>query len=372
MVRHAPGVRRTGRGIRGTRPAVIALLALGALAGGTVYPLGAAQASPRVQKGFVLAPAFQAQVRSYLQVETSDPVVNVLYKYGSLHPAANGAYGSNVTAPPTAWFVEEQRAGATDVIDGVLRQDPALIAEGLRMFHYGLARQAPNGSFPGSAWPFHGTALFLSEAAPALVVLGASPLAARFGGEMQWEIGRMQRAAYYMVRSAGGPGSIDDHTKNHRYFEAAIALGAVSILANDTTLRDWSALYASQGIRMQRPNGIMPEDRGHDSGYQAVGMVHAIRYLELVAHGSLRGALQRALQRGEAWEMSRVGPDGSINQMGDTRTAGCRERNPQGQCKTVFYAPVFSAFAHWAAVAGSPVYQQASYMVWLKSGYGAR
>jgi hypothetical protein len=299
-------------------------------------------------------------------------VVNVLYKYGSLRPAAAGAYGPNIAAPSTAWFVEEQRAGATDVVDGVLRQDSSLIDEGLRMFHYALARQAGNGSFPGSAWPFHGTALFLSEAAPALVVLGASPLVNRFGTEMQWEIARMRRASYYMVRSVGGPGRIDDGTKNHRYFEAAIALGAVSILANDRTLRGWSALYASQGIRMQRLNGIMPEDRGHDSGYQAVGMVHAVRYLELVATGSLRVALQAALQRGEAWELSRVRPDGSINQAGDTRTAGCREKNPQGQCKTVFYAPVFNALAHWAVIADSPLFQQASYMVWLKSGYGAR
>ena len=370
MVRHASAgpVLRTGvcRGIKlGFLTPLVILAAVAA------YPRGLAHAAQHTQKRFTLAPSSLAQIRSFLRVETSDSVVEVLYKYGSVHATTSGAFGENVSAPPTAWFVEEQRAGATDVIDGVLRQDSALVAEGLRMFHYGLARESANGAFPGSAWPFHGTALFLSESGPALIVLAASPLGARFDNELQWEIGRMRRAARYMVRSVGSAGKIDDHVKNHRYFEAAIALGAVGILADDPTLRQWSTLYAWQGIHMQRPNGVMPEDGGHDSGYQAVGMVHAMRYLELVAQGSLHRALFQALRRGVGWEMSRIGPDGTINQSGDTRTDGCKERNPEGQCKSVFYAPIYSALARWSVVTDNPVYQQASYMVWLKSGYGS-
>ena len=55
---------------------------------------------------------------------------------------------------------------------------------------------------------------------------------------------------------------------------------------------------------------------------------------------------------------------------GDTRMAGCREHNPSGQCKTVFYAPIFSALARWAALSGDQRYAQASYRVWLRSHYG--
>ncbi|MBV9281101.1 MAG: hypothetical protein JOZ41_13550, partial [Chloroflexi bacterium] len=265
---------------------------------------------------------------SFVRVETSTPVVDVLYRWGQVDAASGGAYGPNATAPRSAWFLEYQRAGAVDVVDGVLRHDPGLVEKGLQMFHFGLARQAPDGSFPGSAWPFHGTALFLSEAAPSLVVLRSSDLRGQFAAELAWEVARMRRAAQYMVQAVGGPGMIDDSTKNHRYFEAAVALGAVGVLSQDTTLERWSTRYARRGIAMERPDGVMPEDGGHDSGYQALGMVDAARYLSLVARGRLYASLYAALQRGEDWELSRIGPDGSVGQVGDTRTAGCKERDP--------------------------------------------
>lgn len=318
------------------------------------------------------AQSAQSGVTAFVRMETSTPVIDVLYKYGKVDVGPNGAYGPNVTAPHSAWFLEYQRAGNVDVIDGVVRNDPSLIQEGLRIFHFGLAREAASGSFPGSAWPFHGTAFFLAEAAPSLVTLQASPMASQFGSELDWQTQRMVRAARFMVRSVGGAGKIDDPTKNHRYYEAALALGAVGVLGHDATLVRWSHVYAWKAIRMERPDGVMPEDSGHDSGYQALGMVHASRYLTLVAGGGLYRSLHRALQRGAAWELSRVGPDGSVNQNGDTRTAGCRERDPAGHCKTVFYGPIFSALAHWAAITGESRYAHASYQVWLRSGYGRR
>lgn len=309
-------------------------------------------------------------VPAYVRVESSAPVVNVLYRYGHNDAAASGAYGVNATAPRSAWFIEEQRAGGTDVIAGVIRHEPDLIAEGLKMFHWGLARQAKNGSFPGSAWPFHGVAFFLSEAAPALLFLNASSYGGEFRDELQWQTPKLRRAAYAMVRSVHGPGHIDDATKNHRYFEAAIALGAAGMLTHDGTLRAWSARYAWKGIHMARPTGVMPEDGGHDSGYQALGLINATKYLELVANGSLYSALYRVVKNGETWEISRIGRDGTVNQKGDTRTAGCEEHNPAGHCKTVFYAPIFSALARWAAISGDSRFARASHAVWLKSGYG--
>src|SRR5579872_210639 len=173
-----------------------------------------------------------------------------------------------------------------------------------------------------------------------------------------------------MVRWVGGPGKIDDHTKDHRWYEAAIALGAAGVLAGDEQLVQWSHLYAQSGMRQQWANGVMPEDGGHDSGYQALGLSSAVRYLVLVAGGRLRTTLYRALQLGEQWELSRIESDGSVNQAGDMRTAGCRERDPAGQCKTVFYAPIYTALARWAVVSGDPRFQAAATLVWQRSGYG--
>jgi hypothetical protein len=228
------------------------------------------------------------------------------------------------------------------------------------MFRYGLSREAKDGSFPGSAWPFHGTALFLSEAAPSLIVLARSQYAPQFRPELQWMADRMRRAAYFMVRSVHGPPHIDDRTKNHRFFEAAIGLGATGALFHDGTLIRWSQQYAWRGIRMQWPNGVMPENGGHDSGYQALGMTSAERYLALSAGGSLRHALEASLKRGEAWELFRIRADGSIDQGGDTRTAGCRERGPSGACKTAFYAPVVATLSRWAVLTGDERFARAA------------
>jgi hypothetical protein len=312
----------------------------------------------------------QASAGRFVSFEHTPTVVGVLYRYGQVDEGApNGALGPNVHAPRSAWYLEEQRGGATDIIDGVFRDQPDLITEGLHIFHFGLARQAADGSFPGSAWPFHGTAMFLSEAGPALIVLQHSSYAAQFGASLTWSVARMRKAAYAMVRAVHGPGKIDDPAKNHRQFEAAIALGSVGVLTGDGTLRRWSTLYAWKGVHMAHRDGVMPENGGHDSGYQALGMISASRYLELVATGGLYRALYATLQRGEAWELSRVRPDGSINQSGDTRTAGCKETSPSGQCKTVFYAPIFSALARWAVISGDDRYARAAHRVWVRSGY---
>jgi hypothetical protein len=317
----------------------------------------------------VVAAAINSAPSPFARIEASAPVFDVLYRYGQNVPDARGAYGPNTTAPASAWFLEYQRAGGTDVIAGVLRNDPALIATGLKMFRFGLEREAANGAFPGSAWPFHGTAMFLSESAPALDMLRSSSYAGQFKSEINRDSVLMKRAAHYMVGAVHGAGRLDDYVKNHRWFEAAIALGATGILAHDPVLVRWSRQYAWHGIHMQRADGVMPEDGGHDSGYQALGMVSASRYLELVATGSLYNALFRALQRGEAWELSRISVNGSVDQTGDTRTAGCREHDPSGRCKTVFYAPIFSALAHWAAISGNAHFAVAAHQVWLRSGY---
>lgn len=311
-------------------------------------------------------------VEPFVRLESSTPVYDVLYRYGQVSAASNGAYGANITAPRRAWFIEEQRAGSIDILDGVLRpnRDPAMVAEGMKIFRFGLDREAPNGTFPGSAWPFHGTAMFLAEAAPALLALRASGLDGQFAPEVQRDAVKMQRAAYAMVSSVGGPKHIDDTLKNHRLYEAALALGSVGMLAGDGTLQRWSRMYAWRGVHMERPNGVMPENGSHDSGYQALGMVDAIRYAALVATGSLKTAMLRALGRGEAWELSRVAPDGSVNQSGDTRTAGCKEHNPLGQCKAVMYAPIFSTLAHWAGLNDDARFAKFAHLVWLRSGYG--
>jgi hypothetical protein len=328
----------------------------------TIAP-GCATAAHNSRQGY---PSIPAGIQAYIHVESSAPVFDVLYRYGQNIPAADGAYGANIGASPAAWFIEEQRAGGLDVIAGALRNQPAIIADGLKMFHYGLTRETASGAFPGSAWPFHGAAMFLAEAAPSLLFLRYSSYASEFRSEIRWDALRMKQAALHMVSVVGGVGHIDDTTKNHRYYEAALALEATGLLAHDTTLQRWSTLYVREGMRMEQTDGVMPENGGHDTGYQALGMTYAARYLELRRGGLLVSRLYQTLKRGEDWELARVRPDGTIDQTGDTRSTGCKERNPQGQCKTTMYAPIFNALARWSVISGDAHFQRAARLVWQR------
>jgi hypothetical protein len=348
----------------GMRRLLLLLFALGSIA---VLPTRTVLADANNEVPVAISPSWPSGVQSFLKMEESQAVFNVLYHYGKVKAAAGGAYGPNLTAPKTAWYVEYQRAGNVDVTAGVLHRDASLVAEGLTMFHFALLREARNGGFPGSFTPFHGTAMFLAESVPSLIVLRYSPMQSRFASELAWETSRLRRAARHLVQVVHGVGKIDDHTKNHRFYEAALALGSVGVLADDPTLIRWSRTYAQEAIAMERPGGIMPEDGGHDTGYQALGMTYAMRYLTLVATGSLARSLRNTIAAGAAWELSRVHADGTIDQTGDTRTVDCKERNPVGQCKTTFYDPIFSALAHWSVISGDSRYERAAYFVWLQN-----
>ena len=55
---------------------------------------------------------------SYQLMESTGPVYDVLYTFGQDSAAKSGAYGLNVHASRTSWYLEYQRAGGYDIIAG--------------------------------------------------------------------------------------------------------------------------------------------------------------------------------------------------------------------------------------------------------------
>lgn len=315
-------------------------------------------------------------IKSYLTVETSPDIFNVQYHYGRVTPAANGAYGPNITDPPTDWYIEDQRYGDTDVIAGILHDDVPLIKMGLRMFDFGLDREAANGSFPGSQGLFHGSAMFLAAAAPAMLVLQHwNRLESQMGkpslSHVRWEISRMDVAATYMVDSWWNkPNHIDDSSKEERFFEGALALKATGDLAGDKFLQTRAQTYAKNGMRLTKPNGVWTENglNGrccYDSSYQAIGLVYGTRYLELMAGTKLADRINQTVERGEKWEISRVRPDGTVISKGNSRTYGCSEQSQlTGKCKTIDLEAIFSALMRWGVLAKNQHFKDVAEKVW--------
>ena len=238
------------------------------LAAGFVQPLPSApaRADNRRERPYRVASTLPLGVRTFLALETNANVFNIDYHYDRVEPAEDGAYLGNIGSSTAAWAIEDQRYGDVDVIAGVLHQDLSLVRMGLKMFDFGLYREASNGSFPGSAGLFHGTAMFLAQAGPAMLVLKYWPREPYLGSAMvshvNWEISRMRLAANYIVQTWWGhPGHIDDGGKEERKFEAAVALESVGILSHDTGLQQRAAVYVRSAIRMTQPNGIWTEHR---------------------------------------------------------------------------------------------------------------
>lgn len=305
-------------------------------------------------------------------MEMSGALFDVEHYYGQVTPAANGAYLQNITAPRHAWYIEDQRYGQIDVINGVLHRDDALIKTGLHMFDFGLDREAPDGSFPGSFGLFHGTAMFLAEAGPAMIILKHWDQLPSMGGAMlrhiQWEQSEMGKAARYLVRTWWHrSGHIDDPSKEDRFFEGAIALESVGVLTDDSGMEARAATYASEGLRMTRPNGVMPENDGHDSSYQALGLIYATRFLELTGPGALYRALYQKVSLGESWLLSRVNGNGTINRSGDSRTGpSCPERSGSGACKTDNPTAVYGALMRWGVIRNDGRFRNAAHQVWFQ------
>jgi hypothetical protein len=328
------------------------------------------------ERSYPIPATLSPGVRDFLRIETSSGVFSVQYHYGHVDPAPNGAYLSNINAPRTAWYIEDQRYGDIDVIAGVLHDNVALVRRGLKMFDFGLKREAPDGSFPGSFGLFHGTAMFLASASPALLVLqNWNQLESRLGPayvkHLAWEKQRLSLAAHYILRSYWNePGHIDDRGKEERFFEGAIALDATGVLVRDKWLQHQSHAYALAGAQMTKSNGVWTEyGLGgrccHDSSYQGIGLNYGTRFLELVHRGHVFRTVRVAVSRGEQWEISRVRGNGTIITAGNTRTSSCSERDQTTRaCKTVNLEAIFSSLMRWGVITNDPRFRYTAMRVW--------
>lgn len=113
--------------------------------------------------------------------ESTSLIANVLYRRlsrfsDSMTP--NGANGANVSwerNQAADWYIEAQRYGEELVIGGLIKNDAAAIQAGFKMFDWGFAHQAADGSFKGTGDPFHSTSFFVQAVAHTLLVIQQSP-----------------------------------------------------------------------------------------------------------------------------------------------------------------------------------------------------
>ena len=272
--------------------------------------------------------------------------------------AADGAVGVNADweeGGSPSWFIEEQRYGADFVQAGLVTGNTALVGRGWQILEWGFAREAPNGSFPGTGDAFHSTSMFVEAGARALLleVQSGSPEAAQLVAQYLPKVDASAR--WLMTPSVAAKGDANDAPYSHRLWLLAAALGETAALTNDPATMSAAEGYARRGLSAQTADGMDPEDGGGDASYQAYGILLAEHFATVCPDPDLRAEVGSIIVHGLNWEEQWIDPAGHVSIAGSTRTGV--EDSRAGTVKTIDYKTIVQAFSVATTVTGDPSYR---------------
>jgi len=291
--------------------------------------------------------------------ESTDLIANIFYRrlsslYRSMMP--NGANGANVLWDRNrakSWYIEEQRYGEELIIGGLIKHDPQAIQAGFKMFNWGFARQADDGSFFLTGDNFHSTSMFVQAVAHSLLVIQQSPYSEKYANQVAKYKPLVHRAARWMILpDVWKIGIKRNKPYTHRRYLVAAALGLTGKLAGDQELMKFASQYIQDGLSQQRSDGVNPEKGGYDSSYQMVGVVYAQRWVTYLAENSITPKVKGMINKSLLWEQTRILPSGEVSTEGNTRTGG-EEKGRSGKVKGIDRRSVIRGFAYWGSVTGN-------------------
>ncbi|MDX1931851.1 MAG: hypothetical protein SFU56_04530 [Capsulimonadales bacterium] len=295
---------------------------------------------------------------------------------------ASGAVDGNLKweqKTSSKWYIELQRYGLELIADGIANERDADIRKGILILDWGFARQAADGSFAGSEDIFHSTGIFLEAAAEAALLLKTyKPVTYAadlnyYAGKVSSYTSKLKAAARWMIQpSVAASGQAFDRPYTHRRYLSAAALGLIARLSGDTAIASAAASYIQAGLPLQLtggtvniayPSGIRtiglagvnPEMEGFDVSYQAAGLRFAALYGLNGGLASLQPNLLTMLNRGLAWEATRVDVQGKFDVTGSTRVG--IEKNRDGSVKQMNTGEAADAFAYAYQLTGSELYR---------------
>src|SRR3569833_112699 len=187
--------------------------------------------------------------------------------------AADGAAGINVdyeAGPVPHWYIEEQRYGVEYVERGIAQENPAMISQGLSIFDWGSAREASDGSFPGSGdgttgEVYHSASLFLEAVAratnelkhynPVTYTLAPSTYTAKISQYTQY----IHLTALWLAGATDStiPATLQAYNQpyTHRRYIVGAALQESAVLTGDTSMTPIANAYIDDGLTLELPSG---------------------------------------------------------------------------------------------------------------------
>jgi hypothetical protein len=283
--------------------------------------------------------------------------------------ALNANWETNNTLP---WFIEYQKEGRDWVTAGLTRGDKDKVRWGLKILAWGWDRMQPDGSFKHPD-AYHSASFFIEATAHGIFLLETSPWRSEFVPQLAAFKPKLLAAAQWMIRpdidalnwpdDNNYPRNFGERRYAHRRFLDAAALGQVAVLFTNQPLMEKSVWLIRNGIAFQFPDGVNPERGGHDTSYQALGLLYACRYYQLVADEKMRAELKLTLDKGFVWLQGRIGAKGKIDGTGNTRTGPAAELGRNGKPKQLDYRTTGIVLAYWAQLEGNPDFAQTAKLV---------
>jgi hypothetical protein len=243
---------------------------------------------------------------------------------GGARPSDDGLTGYNRDGFKSPEF----QCGAMHyLVRAVVRRDERCIAEGWRAIDATFRYQTEQGGFSREGAPHGGpsaVAFWLAELDQAVLVLRESEFGPKYKRRIELLVPKIQRAARWLARPRYQSRlKHDDADAPNRLLFDALAFGLSGVLADDDELKQVGRSYVDLAMTHYRDSdGVFLEKGGADSSYQAVAALKLQIWTLYFADEKLDAVVNRAIR----WEMRRVGADGVVDTVGNTRTGRGQEQ----------------------------------------------
>jgi hypothetical protein len=221
------------------------------------------------------------------------------------------------------------------MIRAIVRRHERCIDEGWRAVDATFREQNDQGSFSSKGAPHGGpsaVAFWLAELGQAVLVLQESELKPKYEKQLDAVKPKILKAARWLAEPKQQKRlEHDDADTPNRLLFDALAYGLSGVLANDDALKQTGRRFVDLAMaRYRESDGVFLEKGGHDSSYQAVATLKLQMWTLYFPDKKLDAAIDRAVR----WELGRVGADGQVSVVGNTRT-GLGQERWQGREKDV-------------------------------------
>jgi hypothetical protein len=248
-----------------------------------------------------------------------------------------------------------QRAGTKMIMRGIGNHDRPMIDKGVKALEYSFRYQDPEGNFQnGVGLPdnnpdiLESSTFFLAAFWHGYYLVQESDYSDEFLPRLDALKPKASLALEWLVPHKEALRQKAENAPN-RFVFAGLAFGLGGRVLDNQNFKDIGEWFIQHNLAKQRADGVFVEHGGHDSSYQAVSLWKLQIYWLNTDEGAFRNEVMAAIEKGMAWQKTRILPNGQVDVTGNTRTGNCQE-NFGGKCKDVNYPEVIFNFFYYANI----------------------